>query len=562
MQAAVETFESRENVRVWIGTYNVNGKRERALPLSQWLGMGWDQTAAPDIFVISLQEMIDLSATNVMKEAVTDSLSRSACDEWIAEIGRALEYLGAARPGILAQPVLVAREQMCGIATISFATSERGQQSIRDVATMRAATGAAGGRLGNKGACALRWRMHQSSMCFVGAHLSAHRNDVESRNADYHAIVERRAFKTKRQGQVNAEEYFGVLDHDVVVFFGDLNYRIAQFVGDKEVHYLLKSDLSKLFSLDQLNAERSAKRAFSHGFVEAAIDFEPTYKYLAGTLVYDYEATTESSGSTKKTRCPAWCDRILYRVAPQGPRHPNPIYSERVRCAVYGRADDRLRISDHRPVHAVLDITTRKVDVEKRALALASVAKQAPTRTVYDSFFATRASSAPPGFSCALEPGAIWLKAAVECTVSLKATPLLPERKSQKFAFAHIPEWLRIEPSSGVLEENTVIRASANLENQKFLADLAQHGGLLGATLLLHCGVSAFAVPACLTSSPDWFTPLVVKPVMSKTTTKSSFSSLKSSFSSSSDDLSKLKGPMPPPIPRNRPDAVARSNGD
>ena len=42
------------------------------------------------------------------------------------------------------------------------------------------------GMMGNKGGAGIRMRINDSSVCFVCAHLAAHREKVAERNADYH----------------------------------------------------------------------------------------------------------------------------------------------------------------------------------------------------------------------------------------------------------------------------------------------------------------------------------------------------------------------------------------
>jgi hypothetical protein len=64
-------------------------------------------------------------------------------------------------------------------------------------------------------------------------------------------------------------------------------------------------------------------------YVEAPLNFRPTYKLDIGTDMYD-------TGSKK--RIPAWTDRILY--VPNG-----------LNCLAYN-ADFSLQTSDHRPVYA------------------------------------------------------------------------------------------------------------------------------------------------------------------------------------------------------------------
>jgi synaptojanin len=45
------------------------------------------------------------------------------------------------------------------------------------------------GMSGNKGAVAIRLDYHDTSFCFVTAHLAAGHGNVVERNADYHTIV-------------------------------------------------------------------------------------------------------------------------------------------------------------------------------------------------------------------------------------------------------------------------------------------------------------------------------------------------------------------------------------
>ena len=66
------------------------------------------------------------------------------------------------------------------------------------------------------------------------------------------------------------------------------------------------SILDKIMRYDQLHRQRRLKRAFVR-FEEGSIRFPPTYKYDCGADCFD---------TSKKQRCPAWTDRILYYVRP------------------------------------------------------------------------------------------------------------------------------------------------------------------------------------------------------------------------------------------------------
>ena len=65
----------------------------------------------------------------------------------------------------------------------------------RDVAIDTVKTGM-GGKAGNKGAVAIRFRFHSSSFCFVCSHLTAGQSQVKERNEDYKEITQRLSFPT------------------------------------------------------------------------------------------------------------------------------------------------------------------------------------------------------------------------------------------------------------------------------------------------------------------------------------------------------------------------------
>ena len=49
--------------------------------------------------------------------------------------------------------------------------------------------------IGNKGGASIRFRLYDSTMCFVCSHLAAHRGNVSGRNADFHNIIDKTIFK-------------------------------------------------------------------------------------------------------------------------------------------------------------------------------------------------------------------------------------------------------------------------------------------------------------------------------------------------------------------------------
>jgi len=63
----------------------------------------------------------------------------------------------------------------------------------RDVATDSVKTGL-GGAAGNKGAVAIRFMFHNSSLCFVCAHFTAGQSGIKERNSDFAEICSKVSF--------------------------------------------------------------------------------------------------------------------------------------------------------------------------------------------------------------------------------------------------------------------------------------------------------------------------------------------------------------------------------
>lgn len=187
------------------------------------------------------------------------------------------------------------------------------------------------GMSGNKGAVGIRLDYHDTSFCFLTAHLAAGHSNVEERNADYRTIAHGLHFQKGKT----------IGTHENVIWLADTNYRID--LDNFSVRSLAEaSDFDTLLAADQLKQVIDSGAAFT-GYEEGPILFAPTYRYDVGTDNYD---------TSEKMRIPAWTDRILYR-------------GSQLDLAVYSRSD--LKSSDHRPVFAIFRSEVRIIDVVKRA---------------------------------------------------------------------------------------------------------------------------------------------------------------------------------------------------
>ena len=138
-----------------------------------------------------------------------------------------------------------------------------------------------------------------------------------------------------------------ILDHEICILNGDLNYRIDSIPRDTVIAAINKGDLQKLLERDQLLLSRKRNPGFRlRAFNENPITFAPTYKYDVGTDTYD---------SSEKRRSPAWCDRLLYRGIGS------------IKQTEYRRHE--VRVSDHRPVSGLFKLRVKTIDPKRRALA-------------------------------------------------------------------------------------------------------------------------------------------------------------------------------------------------
>lgn len=135
-----------------------------------------------------------------------------------------------------------------------------------------------------------------------------------------------------------------ILDHEICILNGDLNYRIDSMPRNTVIEAVKARNLPKLLDRDQLLASRRKNPGFRlRAFNEAPITFAPTYKYDVGTDQYD---------SSEKKRSPAWCDRLLYRGV------------GRIKQLEYRRHE--VKVSDHRPVSGLFKMRIKTISPDKR----------------------------------------------------------------------------------------------------------------------------------------------------------------------------------------------------
>ncbi|KAF1954198.1 DNase I-like protein [Byssothecium circinans] len=308
----------------------------------------------PDIMVFGFQELVDLEDKKITaKSFFKKKKSKEASEHehmshqyraWRDHLIRVLDEHCPRQ-----SYTLLHTANLVGLFTCIFIkTSER--TKVRDVAGAEIKLGFSG-RVGNKGALVVRFFIDDSSLCFINCHLAAGQTQTMHRNNDAAAIMEAAPLPLNRSPADCANFFVGggdgsmILDHEICILNGDLNYRIDSMTRDSVISAVKQGNLTKLLDRDQLLLSRKRNPGLRlRAFNEAPITFAPTYKYDVGTDTYD---------TSEKKRSPAWCDRLLYRGV------------GKIKQLDY-RRHDSVKVSDHRPVSGRFKIRVKTINSRKQ----------------------------------------------------------------------------------------------------------------------------------------------------------------------------------------------------
>ncbi|KAM8886232.1 inositol polyphosphate 5-phosphatase K isoform 1-T3 [Spinachia spinachia] len=277
-----------------------------------------------DMYIIGLQEVNSMINKRLKDVLFTDQWSE-VCMERLSPFGY----------------VLVTSQRMQGLLLLVFAKYFH-LPFLRGVQTETTRTGL-GGYWGNKGGVSARMSVFGHTICFLNCHLPAHMENSGQRMEDFDSILQQQQF----EGQTAT----GVLDHDVVFWFGDLNFRIEDLDMQVVKTAIDTNKFPMLWEKDQLNMAKGSETVLE-GFQEGPLKFPPTYKFDVGTDTYD------TSGKKRK---PAWTDRILWRLRAAalaaGKRGSTLGLTSGTKVTQhYYKSHMEYTVSDHKPVSSIFTL--------------------------------------------------------------------------------------------------------------------------------------------------------------------------------------------------------------
>ncbi|KAL2863217.1 putative inositol polyphosphate phosphatase [Aspergillus lucknowensis] len=308
----------------------------------------------PEILVFGFQELVDLENKKITAKSLLLGSKKKESGEkehmsrqyrvWMEHLTRCINECMPLEESY----VLLHSANLIGLFTCVF-VKHKERSKIKGVSAAEVKRGM-GGLHGNKGALVFRFVLDDSSLCFVNCHLAAGQTQTTHRNNDIAAILETESlpvessFTSRLDHFVSGGDGSMIMDHEICILNGDLNYRIDSIPRNVIIEAIRSNNLGKLLERDQLLASRRKNPGFRlRAFQESPITFAPTYKYDVGTDEYD---------SSDKRRAPAWCDRVLYRGL------------GRVKPLDYQRHE--VRASDHRPVSARFKLRVKTVLPQQR----------------------------------------------------------------------------------------------------------------------------------------------------------------------------------------------------
>jgi len=297
-------------LQIRVCSWNLYGNQiAEADDINRWLQSG----AVSDIFVVGVQELIELKPANVVSREHGDPQRLAAIERRV----------GSALGGSTGKFVRVCIFGLAGLAILVY-VHEALAPYVRQLCCDRVKTGF-GGFAANKGGVCVRFAVGEISTCFMNVHLPSGTGASAKRDWHLQKVMSQALQRTPVcGGSLWPSPLAGVAPHNFTVIFGDFNSRL-ELEGNMKLKAARPSPA--LLDYDELLQGRFPSIG---EFREGLVKFPPTFKYIPGTDEFC------------PGRNPAWCDRVVFK-ADRGAK---------AELLEYSSLHELRHTSDHRPVAA------------------------------------------------------------------------------------------------------------------------------------------------------------------------------------------------------------------
>nr|XP_045015027.1 inositol polyphosphate 5-phosphatase K isoform X2 [Jaculus jaculus] len=309
---------TRSKLSIHVVTWNV-ASAAPPLDLSDLLQLN---SLNLDIYVIGLQEV-----NSGIRSLLSDTAFEDPWSSFLMDVLSPLSF------------IKISHVRMQGLLLLVFAKYQH-LPYIQIVSTKSTPTGLYG-FWGNKGGVNICLKLYGYYVSIINCHLPPHMSNNVQRLEHFDRILERQ--------NVEEKNIPNILDHDLILWFGDMNFRIEDFGLLFVRESITRQNYHELWEKDQLIIAKKHDPLLRE-FQEGPLLFSPTYKFDRYSDNYD---------TSEKKRKPAWTDRILWRLKRQpqaGPTVsslPTSYFFLTLRsycsCMMYN-------ISDHKPVIGTFDL--------------------------------------------------------------------------------------------------------------------------------------------------------------------------------------------------------------
>ncbi|KAI8813591.1 hypothetical protein BJ742DRAFT_865624 [Cladochytrium replicatum] len=270
VRARQSQFCSYRAFKVLICSWNIDSNKQADLDaedpdfLQNWV-TDFGSGEVPDLIVIGMQEIVDLESVNaiIILERCIEKGCQIADLYAVQAVAEQTDGDRSLHFGSRADYNLVEGWQLVGLFQFVMVRTDN-KFTVREVPCEMTKTGLKGYH-GNKGAIATRLIIEDSSFCFVKPSCGTPEGDqlAEQRHGDYYEGHEFPECPDQTDGVfVNGGDGSMILDHENVIWSGDLNYRI-DLPREQVIAAMNQRNWDVLIRYDQLLVQRATISLFA-----------------------------------------------------------------------------------------------------------------------------------------------------------------------------------------------------------------------------------------------------------------------------------------------------------